>query len=165
MTIVRPLVTIHTLNGRAFPLHEMNPEERFESHRIIHMRVMRWQVHPPDDEQAIYLQRDIKQVTPRQHCPRSVTFAANKSGVYSSIRAGAAEQLAAFPNCFPAIKPDHMHSQHTLGEEGEGFFTRLSAPPENDQAFITAKDFVTDAWSAESGEGDCTEETTQQVKL
>lgn len=94
-----------------------------------------------------------------------MTFAANKPGAYSSIRAGAAEQLAAFPNCFPAIKPDHMHSQHTLGEEGEGFFTRLSAPPENDQAFITAKDFVTDAWCAGSREGDCTEETTQQVKL
>lgn len=58
-----------------------------------------------------------------------------------------------------------MHSQHTLGEEGEGFFTRLSAPLENDQAFITANDFVTDAWCAGSRGRDCTEETTQLVKL
>lgn len=75
------------------------------------------------------------------------------------------EQLAAFPNCFLAIKPDHMHSEHTPGEEGDGFFTRLSAPLENDQAFITTNDFVTDAWCAGSRGRDHAEETAQPVKL
>lgn len=55
---MRALVTIHTLDRCTFPLHEVNPEERFESHGIINVRVMRWQVHPADDEQTVYLQWD-----------------------------------------------------------------------------------------------------------
>lgn len=63
MAIMRSLMTIHTLNRCSLPLHEMNPEERFEPHWIINMRVMRWQVHPPDDEQTIYLQRGGRRST------------------------------------------------------------------------------------------------------
>lgn len=74
VAIMRPLMTIHTLHGCTFPLHEVNPEERFESHRIIDVRVMRRQVHPPDDEQTIYLQRDRRQSTRDQPCT------ANSSG-------------------------------------------------------------------------------------
>jgi len=154
-------MTIHTLHRCTLPLHEMNPEERFESHGIINMRVMRRQVHPPDDEQTVYLQRYGRHSVQDQPHALSVEFAANNSW----NRAGAAEQLAAFPSCFPAIKPDHMHSRHTPGEEGEGFFTRLSAPLENAQAFISANGFVTDAWCAGSRGRDGTEEATQLVKL
>lgn len=84
MAVMRSLMTIHTLNCCTFPLHEMNPEERFESHRIINMRVMRWQVHPPDDEQTIYLQRDGKQSIRDQPCMLSVEFATNNFGACSA---------------------------------------------------------------------------------
>lgn len=84
MAVMRSLMTIHTLNRCTFPLHEMNPEERFESHGIINMRVMRWQIHPSDDEQTIYLQRDGRQSIQDQPCTSSVEFAANNAGAYSA---------------------------------------------------------------------------------
>lgn len=57
-----------------------------------------------------------------------------------------------------------MRSQHTLGKEGEGFFMRLPAPLENEQAFITARNPVTDAGGAGSRGRDGTKETTQLVR-
>lgn len=84
MAIMRSLMTIHTLNRCTFPLHEMNPEERFESHGIINVRIMRRQVHPPDDEQTVYLQRDGRQNIQGQPCTLSVEFAANNAGAYSA---------------------------------------------------------------------------------
>lgn len=116
-------MTIHTLDGCRFPLHEMNPEERFESHGIINVRVMRWQVHPPDDEQPIHLQRDGRQSTRGQRGELAAEAAANNSGGLSCSTAGAVEQLAAFPAPFPAIKPDHMHS---VEWRGRGFLCKAS---------------------------------------
>lgn len=87
VAIMRPLMTIHTLHGCTFPLHEVNPEEWFESHRIINVRVMRRQVHPPDDEQTIYLQRDRRQSTRDQPCAANSSGAspATKQELYNSL--------------------------------------------------------------------------------
>lgn len=76
VAIMRSLMAIHTLNRCRFPLHEMDPEERFESHWVIDVRVVRWQVHPANDEQTIHLQRDGKQHTQRQRCSRPLEFTA-----------------------------------------------------------------------------------------
>lgn len=68
VAIMRPLVAIHALHCSTFPLHEVDPEEGLESHGIIHVRVMRGQVHPANDEQTIHLQRDRAQSPWDQLC-------------------------------------------------------------------------------------------------
>lgn len=139
-------MAIHALHRGTFPLHQVDPEEGLESHGIIHVRVMRGQVHPANDEQTIHLQRDSTQSP-------GISFAQFLRSLSEASRGpGAAEQFAAFPNSFPAINPDHMHSQ---GEEG--FFTRLPAPLEKAQAFIAANDLP----GVQHPEG----KTTQQVRL
>lgn len=77
VAIMRSLVTIHALHRGTFPLHQMDPEEGFESHGIIHVRVMRRQVHPANDEQTIHLQRDRTQSPWDQPCMTPCEFAAN----------------------------------------------------------------------------------------
>lgn len=68
VAIMRSLVAIHALHRGTFPLHEVDPEEGLESHGIIHMRVVRGQVHPANDEQTIHLQRDRTQSPGDQLC-------------------------------------------------------------------------------------------------
>lgn len=149
---MRSLVAIHALHRGTFPLHQVDPEEGLEPHGIIHVRVMRGQVHPANDEQTIHLQRD------RAQSPRDQLCMIPQESAAKSCPHGPGQELHnsfLHSQTFPAINPDHMHSQHSLGEEG--FFTRLPAPLEKAQAFIAANDLP----GVQDPEG----KTTQQVRL
>lgn len=57
VAIVWPFVAIHTLHRGRLPLHQMDSKQWFEPHGVANMGVMRWQVHPADDEQSVHLQQ------------------------------------------------------------------------------------------------------------
>lgn len=103
VAIMRSLMAIHALNRCRFPLHQMDPEERFESHRVIDVRVVRWQVHPSNDEQAIHLQRDGKQHTQHQPCSRPLEFAANGSGAHPTTGQELQNSLLHFQTAFQQL--------------------------------------------------------------
>lgn len=68
VAVVGPFVAVHALHCGGLPLHQVDPEQRLESHGVIDVGVMGRQVHPPDDEQTIHLQEEMgkgPQATPR----------------------------------------------------------------------------------------------------
>lgn len=55
VAIVRPSVAIHALHCGRLSLHQVDSEQRLESHRVVHVRIVGGQVHPANDEQAVHL--------------------------------------------------------------------------------------------------------------
>lgn len=55
VAIVWPSVAIHALYCGRLSLHQVDSEQRLESHWVVHVRVVGGQVHPANDEQAIHL--------------------------------------------------------------------------------------------------------------
>lgn len=55
VSFVWPLVSVHTLHGGLIALQHVDTKERPSSHGILHTGVVRWQIHPADDEQPIHL--------------------------------------------------------------------------------------------------------------
>lgn len=57
VSFVRTFVSVHALHSRLFALPQVNTEERPPPHGILHSGVVRWQIHPANDEQPIHLDR------------------------------------------------------------------------------------------------------------
>lgn len=50
-------MAVHTLHCSRLPLHQMDSKQWLEPHGVSHVGVMRWQVHPANDEQSVHLQQ------------------------------------------------------------------------------------------------------------
>ena len=55
VTIVGSPVAVHALHRGRLPLHQVDPKQGLEPHRVIHVGVMGRQVHPANDEKAVHL--------------------------------------------------------------------------------------------------------------
>lgn len=48
-------VSIHTLHSGLFAVQQVDTKEWSPSHGILHTGIMRWQIHPANDEQPVHL--------------------------------------------------------------------------------------------------------------
>lgn len=55
VSFVRTFVSIHALHSGLVALHHVDPEEWAPSHGVLHAGVVRWQIHPANDEQPVHL--------------------------------------------------------------------------------------------------------------
>lgn len=55
VSFVGTLVSVHALHSGLFALPHVDTEERPSSHWIFHTGVVRWQIHPTNDEEPVHL--------------------------------------------------------------------------------------------------------------
>lgn len=59
VSFVGTFVSVHTLHCGLFAPPHVNTEEWPSPHRILHTGVMRWQIHPANDEQPVHLKERL----------------------------------------------------------------------------------------------------------
>lgn len=55
VSFVGTLVSVHTLHSGVLALQHVDTKERSSSHGILHAGVMRWQIHPADNDVPVHL--------------------------------------------------------------------------------------------------------------